>query len=221
MSILSRHRSTASLAIACLALFVAIGGVGYAAATFDGKNIINKTVAGKKLKNKTIGAGKVKSNTLGGAQIKESTLGKVPAATSADSAGSAQTAANATNAANAGALGGAPASDYLKTDARGVATAGAVIAGDGSVRSWFNRAGGPPTVNHTSDGDYNVSFPGLALASTSHIATGTVVGIFGLATVDYSGGDLHVRTFTGNLAADTFDEKDRQFTVVVHAADAG
>jgi hypothetical protein len=216
MTILSRHRSTASLAIACLALFVAIGGVGYAAATINGKSIVNKSIAGKKLKNKTVTAGKVKTNTLGGGQINESKLGKVPNAASADSAGSAQNAASAQNAQNASQLGGAAASDYLKTDARGVATAGAVVDDSGSITSWFNRSGGAPTVKDGGVGDYDVTFPGVDAKTSTYVATATVVGVFGMATVDYSGGGFHIRTFTGNLATDTFDEKDRTFTLLVH-----
>jgi hypothetical protein len=98
-----KHASPASL-IAMVALFVALGGVSYAAATIDGKDIKNKTVAGKKLKNKTVTGGKVKSDSLTGTQVNESTLGKVPSAASADqaaSAASATTATTATNAANA------------------------------------------------------------------------------------------------------------------------
>jgi len=59
-----------AMAISLLALFVALGGTGYAAVKLNGKNIKNRTIAGKKLKN----------NTLTGKQIKESKLGTVPKA---------------------------------------------------------------------------------------------------------------------------------------------
>lgn len=95
-----KHLSPTSL-IAMVALFVALGGVSYAAATIDGSSLINKSVAGKKLKNKTVTGGKVKSDSLTGTQVKESTLGKVPSAASADQAASAATANSATNAENA------------------------------------------------------------------------------------------------------------------------
>ena len=216
MKRLLSHRPTASLVIACLALFVAMGGVGYAAATINGKDIKNRTVSGKK----------IKKNTLGGTVVKESSLGTVPKATSATTAGSATTADSATsastaaNAANADALGGAPAGDYVKGDARGLAVAGAVIDDSGSVTSWFNRAGGAPTVDGTGVGDYDVAFPGVNVATATHVANTTIVGVFGMATVDYSGGELHVRTYTGNLAADTFEADDRKFTVTVYASSA-
>ena len=115
------QRQSPALAISCLALFVALGGVGYAAATINGKDIKNKSVAGKKLKNKTVTGGKVKSNTLTGAQINESRLGKVPSAAKADTATSATTAATATNATqlsglSSGQLRTASASDTIEAN---------------------------------------------------------------------------------------------------------
>ena len=55
--------SPASL-LALVALFVALGGVSYAAATIDGKSIQNNSIPGKKLKNKAITNKKVKPGTL-------------------------------------------------------------------------------------------------------------------------------------------------------------
>jgi len=95
-----KHLNPTSL-IAMVALFVALGGVSYAAATISGSSLVNKSVAGKKLKDKTVTGGKVKNDSLTGTQVKESTLGKVPSAASADQAASAATATNATNADNA------------------------------------------------------------------------------------------------------------------------
>jgi hypothetical protein len=114
-----------------LALFVALGGSAYAAATIGPSNIQNDAVRSRHIKNgqvknpdlaaNSVGSGKVIDNSLTGADIKESTLGTVPNATHADSAtnatnaghassaDSATNAADATNAANAGdanALGG-------------------------------------------------------------------------------------------------------------------
>lgn len=98
-----KHANPASL-IAMVALFVALGGVSYAAATINGKDIKNKSVAGKKLKNKTVTGGKVKNDSLTGTQVNEGTLGKVPSAASADQATSATNATNAGTAANASAI---------------------------------------------------------------------------------------------------------------------
>ena len=70
---------SASTAVALLALFVALGGTGYAAVKINGKNVKNKTIAGREFK----------SNTLTGKQIRESKLATVPKARSATTAGTA------------------------------------------------------------------------------------------------------------------------------------
>jgi hypothetical protein len=111
MKAILNHRPSAALIVACLALFVALGGVGYAAATIHGKNIKNGTIAPKKLKK----------NSLGGSQIKESKLGEVPSAATATSAGSAQTAQtaqSAQSAANADQLDGIDSAGFLQAKPR-------------------------------------------------------------------------------------------------------
>ena len=92
-----RHFKTpsASTAVALLALFVALGGTGYAAVKVNGKNVKTRTITGKKFK----------SNTLTGKQIRESRLATVPRARRATSATSATTAGTA-NALAGGAAGG-------------------------------------------------------------------------------------------------------------------
>lgn len=116
-------RPSPALAISLLALFVALGGTGFAAGVLiNGKNIKNKTIAGKKLKNKTVTGGKVKGNTLTGTQINESKLGKVPSAGTADSATNASTASTATNAS---ALQGKSASSFAPAKAEAVRIVGA------------------------------------------------------------------------------------------------
>jgi hypothetical protein len=69
-----------AMAISLLALFVALGGTGYAAVKINGKNIKARTVTGTKLKNRTITGTKLKNNTLTGKQIAESKLATVPRA---------------------------------------------------------------------------------------------------------------------------------------------
>jgi hypothetical protein len=115
------------MAVALLALFVALGGTGYAASKVNGRTIVNGSITGKKLKR----------NTLGGREIRESRLGKVPSASDADQLDGrpasayllvGNTAANASHlngfdasaflpangtAANASAPGGLPPSAYL------------------------------------------------------------------------------------------------------------
>jgi hypothetical protein len=69
--------------MATLAVFIALGGTSYAAATINGSSIKDRSIKGSKLKH----------NTLTGTQIKESKLARVPRARDADRVGG-QTAAD-------------------------------------------------------------------------------------------------------------------------------
>lgn len=74
--------------MATVAAFMALGGVGYAAATIGSGDVVNNSLRskdvrnnalrGKDIRNKTIQAADVGLNKLTGAQINESTLGQVP-----------------------------------------------------------------------------------------------------------------------------------------------
>jgi hypothetical protein len=112
-SSLSRLPSPA-LVIACVALFVSLGGVSYglAAGSIDSREIKNNTIRSKDVRNNTLRTFDIRNNevrgfdirnstiqgrdvafnTLTGSDISESSLGKVPSATAADTAGSATTA---------------------------------------------------------------------------------------------------------------------------------
>ena len=112
------RRPSPSLVISSIALFVALGGVGYAAATgsIDGREIKNNSVASRDIKNNSIAGRDVKTSgltgsdvradSLTGSDINESGLGKVPAASQADSATTANTASSADTANSAGSVGG-------------------------------------------------------------------------------------------------------------------
>lgn len=106
------------MVVAVIALFVAMGGVGYAGAkigsaqvkdnslrgkdirnaTITGKDVRNGGIAGADVKNSSLAGRDVKSDSLTGDDILESTLGQVPSAKSADSATTARTATTATTA---------------------------------------------------------------------------------------------------------------------------
>jgi hypothetical protein len=101
MSRIASRRPSASLVIACLALFVALGGVGYAAATIGSGAVIDNSLRSKDVRNNDLRGKDVRTNTLKGGDILESSLGKVPSAASADSAATAAHATNADNATNA------------------------------------------------------------------------------------------------------------------------
>jgi hypothetical protein len=99
-------RPSPALIVALLALFVALGGTGYAAMKINGKNIVKRSIP----------ASKLKKNSLGGAQIKESKLGKVRSAARADRADTAGTADRATVAGNAERLGGRTAGSFASAN---------------------------------------------------------------------------------------------------------
>ena len=111
-------RPSPALVIACISLFVALGGVGYAAATgsIDGREIKNNSVASKDIKNSSVVSKDVKNSTLigsdisnnsvTGSDVSESSLGKVPSAGQADNAATAGSANSANSATTAGSIGG-------------------------------------------------------------------------------------------------------------------
>jgi hypothetical protein len=75
------RRPSPSILIACLALFLALGGGVYAAAK-------SSKISGSKIKKSSIAGNRLKKDTLTGKQIKESTLVTVPSASvAADVAG--------------------------------------------------------------------------------------------------------------------------------------
>jgi hypothetical protein len=111
-----------ALVIACLALFVSLGGVSYAVATgfIDSRELKDNTIRSKDVRNNTLRTFDIRNNevrgfdirnssvqgrdvafdTLTGADVSEPSLGKVPSATTADSA------ASAASATSAGSVGG-------------------------------------------------------------------------------------------------------------------
>ena len=62
-----RSKLTYANVMATIAVFVALGGSGYAAATISGSDIKNRSIAGKKLKSRTIAGRNIKRNTVTGA----------------------------------------------------------------------------------------------------------------------------------------------------------
>ncbi len=116
MKRLLRHRPSPALVIACMALFVSLGGVSYGVATgiIDTRALRNNTIRTQDLRNNdiraidirnsTIRSRDVASNTLTGSDVAESKLKQVPSAASADTAG------------NASALGGIGAGGFVRAD---------------------------------------------------------------------------------------------------------
>lgn len=155
-------------AIALTALFVALGGTGYAAVSINGSNIKNGSIAGKKLKR----------HTLTGTQVNVKRLGTVPAATTAKTAALATSANTASNALS---LGGVAAGDYLKAgcatgtidgyaEIRGVSTMPSTYTTSPTyVTDAYDCSGQAVEVRRLGAGVYDIQFPGspgtLAVAS--------------------------------------------------------
>lgn len=81
MKKIGRHLTFANV-VACIALFVALGGASYAAFKLP-----NNSVGTKQIKNNAITTAKIKKGAVSGAKINLKSLGQVPDAAHADSAG--------------------------------------------------------------------------------------------------------------------------------------
>lgn len=88
-----KPKLTYASVVSTLALFIALGGVGYAAV-----KLAPNSVGSKQLKRAAVSAAKIKNGAVTGAKIKLSTLGNVPHAARADSAASADSATSAKTA---------------------------------------------------------------------------------------------------------------------------
>lgn len=104
-------RRGAALAIACLALFVALGGSVYAVKRIDGHTIkvrslpgnrlLPGSVAGNRLRPGAIPGSRIRAGSITGAQVDAATLGRVPSAARAEVADSADDAGTALHALSA------------------------------------------------------------------------------------------------------------------------
>lgn len=190
-------RPSPAMVVALLALFVALGGSGYAAVKVNGKNIKNRSIAGKKLGQ----------NTVTGTEIRESKLGTVPSAKNATQLAGRDptaflpiggTAANSNmlggrdpgtflssggTAVDSDKLGGLPPSSWVRRECgqtSGQIKGVAAVEGSSSYTSTFtavpgyNCSGQSVESNHESMGRYQVRFNGSPV--TRAVATAVVSG---------------------------------------------
>jgi hypothetical protein len=68
------RRPSPTFVIACLALFIALSGVAYAAATIGSEDIVDGSIRNRDFKDGTLRGNEAKRNGFGGGAIKESTL---------------------------------------------------------------------------------------------------------------------------------------------------
>jgi len=83
------RKPSPSMVVACVALFVSLGGVSYAVATIDSADIVNGSIRNRDFKDGTLRGQEAKPDGFGPNAIKEqsldaSKLKQVPAATVAD-----------------------------------------------------------------------------------------------------------------------------------------
>jgi hypothetical protein len=104
-----RLRPSPALVVACLALFVALGGTVLAATKIDGKTIKVKSLPGNRLEIGSLPGNRIAPGSVTGSRIDVGTLGEVPTAAhagAADSARHAETATAADHAADATTING-------------------------------------------------------------------------------------------------------------------
>jgi hypothetical protein len=80
---LRQRRPSPALVISIIALFVSIGGIGYAAATIGTNDIKTGAVTAKKLRKGAVTTRKIRNEAVTGAKVDEASLGQVPSAASA------------------------------------------------------------------------------------------------------------------------------------------
>src|SRR3954453_10662092 len=113
--------------VATLALFVALGGTGYAASQITTKDVKNRSLKG----------GDLRKDTVTGTEVNESKLKQVPRARAAETAGTADISKSAGTATLAGSATTAAVADTAK-DAQALAGQG-VGAFEKSNRTQFGR----------------------------------------------------------------------------------
>jgi hypothetical protein len=86
MTRIARWRPSPALVIACIALFLALGGVSYGLATgsIDSREIKNNTVRSRDVRNGGVLGRDLKRATVRAREVRESSLGTVPRSDSVD-----------------------------------------------------------------------------------------------------------------------------------------
>jgi len=148
-----RDRLSYAYVVATLALFVALGGSGYAASQITSKDVKNRSLKG----------GDLRKNTVTGTEVNESKLKQVPRAREAVTAGTADISKSAGTATTAGSATTAALADTAK-DAQSLAGQG-VGAFEKSTRVAFGRAPADPA--DAAGEQVLISWPELGVQLTS------------------------------------------------------
>jgi hypothetical protein len=186
-------RPSPALAISLIALFVALGGTGYAAITINGKNIKNNSIPGKKLKNGAVTGKKLKSNAVTGPKVKAGSLDSTdfkagtllqgpqgaPGVNGVNGAATVTYRTFVANTAGAGTLG----------EAEATCNAGEKLIGGGG--GWVNNAV-PPTA-YVLDGTVSDSAP--SNGGDDPIAEGVTPGAWHVSGLNTSGGSARMMAY--------------------------
>jgi uncharacterized protein YjbI with pentapeptide repeats len=180
-------RPSAASILALIALFAALGGTSYAAATISGKQVKNGTLTGVDVKNKSLSGADVKDGSITGADVAESRLGQVPSALNAAKASRADNATQAQKATAADTATKADSADTVKDDA----ITGAKVADRSLSAADFTLANGSPTVDLPSIPANDCAY---SLVPTGQDLSGATVSVSaGQGAVFANGGlSLHV-----------------------------
>ena len=175
------------MAIACLALFVALSGVAYAAATIGSEDIIDGSIRNRDFKDGTLRGNEAKRNGFGGGAIKERSL-----------------AADELDATKIGKVNNAAVADGL-TRHGVISNAGALVRGRGIT-----------SASKTGDGQYQAILD-ADVRNCTYVATlgdesAAGPGTGQIAVTSAAGNVNGVRVVTRNSNG---DPADRSFHLIV------
>jgi hypothetical protein len=160
-----RRRLSFANVTAGLALFVALGGTGYAAATLPA-NSVGKS----QIRSNAVGKSENRTNAVGKSEIRTNAVGKSEIATNGVGAAEVRTGAIGTNELRDGSITAADLSAAARTARAGVTAAGTAVAG-----------GDAKTVAHPATGEYTVDF-GRDVSACEYAAT--VAGVKNGTTIE-------------------------------------
>jgi hypothetical protein len=176
-------------------------------------------VTAAKIAAGAVGAGQLADGSVGGAKLAPGAVGNGALAD-----GSVSGPKLAAGAVGSGQIAGGAVTPeklsqaYLPAATVGVPLAGVSVESSGTLRTYFNRAGGEPTVTHLGAGEFEIVFPGLEhkLSVSKSISTATLSDAS-------SGGEIAHTTVFGNPHVLTFNSSgtkaDRPFELVVFTAE--
>jgi hypothetical protein len=210
-----------ALVISLVALFVALGGTGYAAFTVGSRDIKTGAVGSRAVKNGSLKGKDLKLGTVGGREVNEGKLdagklGLVANASHASSADVATTAGSATTAANATTVGGVTVMKIAVSDpipSTGTTTttlfdlAGLKVVetctGTGSVIDLQATAHEPGIIKASGQQDQSPLTP-WAATDPNFLPTSPALDVNQAAVPENSEGELWWQTQTGKALTFTY-----------------